>query len=43
MNKQTEQYFFDLMSLKLSGDATESQLAEISVMLKINPFFTVLI
>jgi ferric-dicitrate binding protein FerR (iron transport regulator) len=37
MNKQTEQYFFDLMSLKLSGDATESQLAEISVMLKINP------
>jgi ferric-dicitrate binding protein FerR (iron transport regulator) len=37
MNKQKEQYFFDLMSLKLSGDATESQLAEISVMLKVNP------
>jgi ferric-dicitrate binding protein FerR (iron transport regulator) len=37
MNKQTEQYFFDLLSLKLSGDATESQLAEISNMLKINP------
>lgn len=37
MNKQTEQYFFDLLSLKLSGDATESQLAEISTMLKINP------
>jgi ferric-dicitrate binding protein FerR (iron transport regulator) len=36
MNKQTEQYFFDLLSLKLSGDATESQLAEISNMLKIN-------
>ena len=37
MNKQTEQYFFDLLSLKLSGDATESQLAEISTMLKANP------
>lgn len=37
MNKQTEQYFFDLLSLKLSGDATESQLAEISTMLKVNP------
>lgn len=37
MNKQTELYFFDLLSLKLSGDATESQLAEISNMLKINP------
>ena len=37
MNKQTEQYFFDLLSLKLSGDATESQLAEISAMLKNNP------
>lgn len=37
MNKQTEQYFFDLLSLKLSGDATESQLAEISNILKINP------
>lgn len=37
MNKQTEQYFFDLISLKLSGDATESQLAEISTMLKANP------
>lgn len=37
MNKQTEQYFFDLLSLKLSGDATEKQLAEISTMLKANP------
>ena len=37
MNKQAEQYFFDLISLKLSGDATESQLAEISAMLKANP------
>ena len=37
MNKQTEQYFFDLIGLKLSGDATESQLAEISIMLKANP------
>jgi len=37
MNKQTEQYFFDLISLKLSGDATEKQLAEISTMLKANP------
>ena len=37
MNKQTEQYFFDLLSLKLSVDATESQLAEISTMLKVNP------
>ena len=37
MNKQTEQYFFDLLSIKLSGDATESQLAEISTMLKVNP------
>lgn len=37
MNKQTEQYFFDLLSSKLSCDATESQLAEISTMLKINP------
>jgi ferric-dicitrate binding protein FerR (iron transport regulator) len=37
MNKQTEQYFFDLISLKLSGDATESQLAEISTILKANP------
>jgi ferric-dicitrate binding protein FerR (iron transport regulator) len=37
MHKQTEQYFFDLISLKLSGDATEKQLAEISAMLKANP------
>ena len=37
MNKQTEQYFFDLMSLKLSGDASESQLAEISTILQANP------
>jgi ferric-dicitrate binding protein FerR (iron transport regulator) len=37
MNKQTEQYFFDLLSLKLSGDASESQLAEISTILKANP------
>lgn len=37
MNKQTEQYFFDLLSLKLSGDATESQLAEISAILQANP------
>jgi transmembrane sensor len=37
MNKQIEQYFFDLLSLKLSGDATESQLAEISTILKSNP------
>jgi len=37
MNKQTEQYFFALLSLKLSGDATESQLAEISTILTANP------
>ena len=37
MHKQTEQYFFDLLSLKLSGDATESQLAEISAILQANP------
>lgn len=37
MHKQTEQYFFDLLSLKLSGDATESQLAEISTILQANP------
>lgn len=37
MHKQTEQYFFALLSLKLSGDATESQLAEISTILQANP------
>jgi hypothetical protein len=36
MNKQTEQYFFDLLSLKLSGDASESQLAEIYTILQRN-------
>ena len=37
MNKQSKQYFFDLLSLKLSGDATELQLAEISEILQANP------
>lgn len=37
MNKETEQYFFDLLSLKLSGDASESQLAEITSILQANP------
>ena len=37
MNKVTEQHFFDLLSLKLSGDASESQLAEITSILQANP------
>jgi len=39
MNKQSEQYFFDLLSLKLSGDATEEQLAEIYSLLTADPSF----
>lgn len=37
MNKQLEQYFFDLLSLKLSGDATEAQLEELYAILSANP------
>ncbi len=37
MNKQIEQYFFDLLSLKLSGDATEAQLEELNSILNANP------
>lgn len=37
MNKQLEQYFFDLLSLKLSGDATEAQLEELYSILSANP------
>jgi ferric-dicitrate binding protein FerR (iron transport regulator) len=39
MNKQSEQYFFDLLSLKLSGDANEGQLAEIYTLLTSDPSF----
>ena len=42
MNNQSEQYFLDLLSLKLSGDANEDQLLELEQLLKLHPSFALL-
>ncbi|MDD2792367.1 MAG: FecR family protein [Sediminibacterium sp.] len=39
MDKHTEQYFYDLLSLKLAGDATEQQLTDLEEILAIEPSF----
>jgi len=39
MDKHTEQYFYDLLSLKLSGDATVQQLTELGELLALDPSF----
>ncbi len=42
MNNQSEIYFLDLLSLKLSGDANEDQLSELAVLMNQNPSFILL-
>ena len=39
MTNNNETYFLDLLGLKLSGDATEDQLAELNALIRENPSF----